>query len=389
MIRALFIEAHVNRMREMKKSAREGAARQRRREWRTAAWLAPVARIVPAAAVDPAAARWCACARSSSAWAAAERRRCRPLPRRRGDRPVPRRRGGSGGLLALGFRAALRLRLLGGRRRRRGGSLRVLLVDCCCARPCRDPSARPARGPARRRGTPACARPAASSWCRASRAGRSDRSCTSRQQPASAPESATRTAAAIRRCERRMVDLSVNLVSPRQLFATGGSKACSASARERRLGGVSPSLAIRSSHCRAAVASLARKADSASNSRAVWRKVASRRGSGLEPLHACWDRSCVSTKRRRRGSAPDPAPRRRCCDRRRYRRTSWRRPSDRGWRPRRRCATATACDSRTAPWPRDRRRPLPPRRACSASESSTARSKAAPASAAFLASRYW
>src|SRR4029453_2548789 len=59
-----------------------------------------------------------------------------------------------------------------------------------------------------------------------------------------------------------------------QLLATGGSKACSASARERRLGGVSPSLAIRSSHCRVAAASLARQADSASNSRAVWRKVA-------------------------------------------------------------------------------------------------------------------
>src|SRR5712671_2766138 len=60
----------------------------------------------------------------------------------------------------------------------------------------------------------------------------------------------------------------------RQLFATGGSNACSASARERKLGGVSPSLAIRSSHCRAAAVSLARQADSASNSRAVWRKVA-------------------------------------------------------------------------------------------------------------------
>ena len=44
---------------------------------------------------------------------------------------------------------------------------------------------------------------------------------------------------------------------------------------ERRLGGVSPSLAIKSSHCRVAAASLARQADRASNSRAVWRKVAS------------------------------------------------------------------------------------------------------------------
>src|SRR5258705_13926000 len=65
-----------------------------------------------------------------------------------------------------------------------------------------------------------------------------------------------------------------HLFSRRQLFATGGSNACSASARERRLGGVSPPLAITSSHCRAAAPSLARHADSATNSRAVWRKVA-------------------------------------------------------------------------------------------------------------------
>src|SRR3954468_24300107 len=58
-----------------------------------------------------------------------------------------------------------------------------------------------------------------------------------------------------------------------QLFATGGSRACSASARERRPGGVSPSSAIASSHLRAAVVSLLRQADSASISRAVWRKV--------------------------------------------------------------------------------------------------------------------
>src|SRR5205085_9077041 len=60
-----------------------------------------------------------------------------------------------------------------------------------------------------------------------------------------------------------------------QLFATGGSRACNASARERRAGGVSPSLAIMSSHCRVAVASLAFQADSASNSRALWRNAPS------------------------------------------------------------------------------------------------------------------
>ena len=95
------------------------------------------------------------------------------------------------------------------------------------------------------------------------------------EQPASAADNATRTAAAIRRCERRMVDIPITFLSPpypcRQLFATDGSKACSASARERMPGGVSASLAIISSHWRAAVVSLARQADSASNSRALWR----------------------------------------------------------------------------------------------------------------------
>jgi hypothetical protein len=66
-----------------------------------------------------------------------------------------------------------------------------------------------------------------------------------------------------------MVDFSFNTFSRRQLLATGGSNACSASARERMADGVSPSLAIISSHCRAAVVSLARQADKASNSRAV------------------------------------------------------------------------------------------------------------------------
>jgi hypothetical protein len=63
-----------------------------------------------------------------------------------------------------------------------------------------------------------------------------------------------------------MVDLSK---FRRQLLGTGGSKACSASARERTLGGVSASADIMSSHCRAAVESLARTADNASNSRAT------------------------------------------------------------------------------------------------------------------------
>src|SRR6202034_4818182 len=93
-------------------------------------------------------------------------------------------------------------------------------------------------------------------------------------QPASTPDSEIRAAAAIRRCERRMVDFSLISFFRRQLLAIGGSNACNASARVRRLDGVSPSLAIRSSHLRAAVVSLARQADNASNSRAVWRKVA-------------------------------------------------------------------------------------------------------------------
>src|SRR5947209_8313226 len=93
------------------------------------------------------------------------------------------------------------------------------------------------------------------------------------EQPASALDSATRTVAAIRRCERRMFYVSLGSFR-RQLFATGGSNACRASARERRPGGVSPSLAIMSSHFRAATASPARQADNASISRAVWRNVA-------------------------------------------------------------------------------------------------------------------
>ncbi len=103
------------------------------------------------------------------------------------------------------------------------------------------------------------------------------------EQPASAPDSATGQQ------QRSDVasgawSISHSTLFRRQLFATGGSNACSASARERRPGGVSPSLAIRSSHCRAAVVSLARQADSASSSRAVWRKVAP--GAGRPPQGA-------------------------------------------------------------------------------------------------------
>src|SRR5437867_8751527 len=92
-----------------------------------------------------------------------------------------------------------------------------------------------------------------------------------------------RTAVAIKRCGRRILGFPINPVCTRQLLATGGSKACSASARERRLGGVSPSLAIRSSHFRVAAASLARQADSASNSRGM-AKGGAGRSSGLEAL---------------------------------------------------------------------------------------------------------
>src|SRR5258705_112286 len=54
-------------------------------------------------------------------------------------------------------------------------------------------------------------------------------------QPASAPDSAMRTAAAIRRCERRMGDFSLNSVFCRQLFATGGSNPCSAQPRQNAI----------------------------------------------------------------------------------------------------------------------------------------------------------
>jgi hypothetical protein len=66
-----------------------------------------------------------------------------------------------------------------------------------------------------------------------------------------------------------MVDIPIKFLTRRQLFATGGSRACNASARERMPGGVSASLAIKSSHCRDAVMSPARQAESASSSRAL------------------------------------------------------------------------------------------------------------------------
>ena len=78
-------------------------------------------------------------------------------------------------------------------------------------RPCRDPSARPARGPARLRGIPACGHRAASSWYRGSRADRTGRNCRAAlPQPASAPESAMRTAVAIKRCGRRILGFPLN-----------------------------------------------------------------------------------------------------------------------------------------------------------------------------------
>ena len=72
-------------------------------------------RCAVARPADRAAARWCACGRSSSAWEPAARRRCCPLPparRRHPARRLSRRRGGGRRLLALGFRGVLRFRLL-------------------------------------------------------------------------------------------------------------------------------------------------------------------------------------------------------------------------------------------------------------------------------------
>ncbi len=92
-------------------------------------------------------------------------------------------------------------------------------------------------------------------------------------QPTSAPDNMASTVAAINRLTRLLFRFSVTLASTlsTQLLAPAGSKACNASARERMLGGVCASAAIASSHCRVAVVSLLRQADSASNSRAVWR----------------------------------------------------------------------------------------------------------------------
>ena len=139
---------------------------------------APVARPT-----DRAAARWCACGRSSSASEPAARRQCCYLPqaRHRGSAAA----AGSvlavaGGLLLPWIsRRAWAWALPAAARRRPRRPAHSVSCSCCSTRPCRAPSARPARGPARRRGKPACDRPAASSWCRANRADRSDPSCSS------------------------------------------------------------------------------------------------------------------------------------------------------------------------------------------------------------------
>ena len=211
--------------------------------------------------------------------------------------------------------------------------------------------------------------------------------CRHRRSRPARPRARRGRSAAIRRCDRRMVD-SHSIVCAVSSWRPAAARP--AALRRASAGSAASRRHWRSCRATAAspAASLARQADSASNSRALWRKVAPG-AVAARAAAACWDRLRVSSSN--------------CAARIRARSCSARRPAIGGdvvehlgrrlriarRRLRRRCATAPACDSRTAPSPRDRRRPPPPRHACSDRTSSTALSNAAPASAAFLASRYW
>ncbi len=203
--------------------AREGAARHRRREWRGGLLRHGARRLRRAgcAAADPAAARWCACARSSWAWAPAARRRCCPLPPAR-DRP--RRLQAQPQARCRPSRAACPCPSLiacafGARRwRPRAAEPRLRRRSADRSAPAGEPLYNSFGTPCSRPGTPSGKTGLRSpgSFFLVSR--KSSRSVGSKllrplEQPASAPDSAIRTAAAIRRCERRMVDFSLNSFS--------------------------------------------------------------------------------------------------------------------------------------------------------------------------------
>jgi len=160
-----------------------------------AALTAPAARRAGRAA-----ARWWRRRTIFAGFGGAARRRCCPPPPSRGSvrRPDPARARPAA---CLAFGGALRFRRFGRRRGGRSSGSRVLLIDLLHAGdPCTIPGARPVRAPARRPGKPACSSPG--NFFLVSR--KSRRSLGSKllipvEQPASAPDSEIRTAAAIKR----------------------------------------------------------------------------------------------------------------------------------------------------------------------------------------------
>jgi len=95
-----------------------------------------------------------------------------------------------------------------------------------------------------------------------------------------------------------------HLFSRLNFSPTGGSNACSASARERRLGGVSRSLAITSSHCRAPP----RRWHAMRQRQQFARGMDEGRPDAVTGSRraACWDSSTSPAARRRRRTLADP-----------------------------------------------------------------------------------
>ena len=311
---------------EKRKSARESAARHRRREWRGG--LLRGAQAWPAARpVDRAAARWCACGRFSWAWEPAAPRRCCPLPparhrdrQRRAQSPALRRWWP--GLLALGFRgsssisappAAARRRPQPGRSADRRLLLRAPLYNSFgtpCSRPGTPSGKTGLRSPGSfflvsRKSSISRRIPIAhAAGAAGQRAGQRDEDCSCDQTLRAAhgrflTQLDFLPSALGDRRQQRLQRFGTRAQAWRRLAVTGNQ----------------------SSHCRAATVSLARQADNASSSRAVWRKVASGRGGRPQGAASCRDSSMFPAAIRRRGSGQDPAPPHRRCDRRRSRHT--------------------------------------------------------------------
>ncbi len=318
MIQTPFFEGRVNRT-EMKKSARERTARHRRRE-------RGLLRACAGAAIDRrVAARWCACAAILAGLGAGGA--AAVLPSSSGAASTAAAAAGAAACLPLDFAAALRFRFF--RRRAELRQRRCLGVRWSIAaggRPCRDPSVRPVEARHAFGEYRLAVDRAASSWYRGSRSRSDGSKCQCPAAAASAPESAMRTAVAIRRCGRRMVVSTTRF--PGQLWRLAAAGPAALRRASAGSAASAPSLAIRSSHCRVAAASLARHADSASNSRAAVAEALAPDAAEPRGAPSCWDSWCFPAAAARRGCAPDPARRRRHgSGRQRFRRTSWPRPA--------------------------------------------------------------